>query len=338
MPAGRDRGPSTSGQGGAGSAARRRATVLAAAVLAALLVALPAVAGAPAASRSLPLPDGFYPEGIAIGTGNEFYVGSLLDGAIYRGDVRTGTGEVLIEGAEGRIAVGLSYDARSGLLWAAGLEGGAGAALGFDTRSGELAYTIPIPEALFLNDIVVARDALYLTDSFADRFWTVPLRGDGRPAGPASSVPLSGDFTYVTTGDLPLNLNGIEATPNGKTLLAVHTSLGVLYRIDPTTGAATEIDLGGATLPTADGILLQGRTLYVVQNFLNQIAVLRLAPDLSSGEVVDVITSELFRIPTTVARRGDRLYAVNARFDVAFPPGFGGAPVVIDYDVVEVRR
>jgi sugar lactone lactonase YvrE len=338
MAADRHPGPTTDGRSGAGSAARRRTTVLAAAILAALLVSLPAVAGAPAASRSLPLPDGFYPEGIAIGTGNDFYVGSLLDGAIYRGDVRTGAGEILVEGAEGRIAVGLSYDARSGLLWAAGLDGGAGAALGFDTRSGELATTIPIPGALFLNDVVVARDALYLTDSFADRLWTIPLRANGRPAGPASSVPLSGDFTYVTTGVLPLNLNGIEVTPDGRTLLAVHTSLGVLYRIDPTTGVATQSDLGGATLPAADGILLQGRTLYVVQNFLDRIAVLRLAPDLGSGEVVDVITSELFRVPTTVARRGDRLYAVNARFDVAFPPGFGGAPVVIDYDVVEVRR
>ena len=63
-----------------------------------------------------------------------------------------------------------------------------------------------------------------------------------------------------------------------------------------------------------DGILLHGRTLYVVRNRLNQIAVIRLSPDLSSGTVVDVITSAAFDVPTTIARFGNALYAVNARF------------------------
>jgi sugar lactone lactonase YvrE len=118
----------------------------------------------------------------------------------------------------------------------------------------------------------------------------------------------------------------------------VHSSLGVLYRIDPATGAATTIDLGGASVPSGDGILLQGRTLYVVQNFLNQVAVVELDPGLASGAIVDTIVSDGFRIPTTVARAGNRLYLVNARFDVAFPPGFGGITTSIDYDVVMVRR
>ena len=107
----------------------------------------------------------------------------------------------------------------------------------------------------------------------------------------------------------------------------------MLYRIDPNTGVATTIDLGGASVPSADGILLQGRTLYVVQNFLDQVAVVELDPGSASGAVVDTIVDDGFRIPTTVARAGDRLYLVNARFDVAFPPGFGGEPVSIDYDV-----
>src|SRR5664279_1068714 len=42
------------------------------------------------------LPNGFQPEGISAGRGTSFYVGSLVDGAIYRGDVRTGAGSVLI--------------------------------------------------------------------------------------------------------------------------------------------------------------------------------------------------------------------------------------------------
>jgi hypothetical protein len=316
----------------------RSVLVVLTALLASLLVGLPAGARAPAFPDALPLPDGFYPEGITIGTGQDFFVGSLLDGSLYRGDLRTGEGEVIAPGAPGRWLVGLDHDPRSGLVWGAGIDAGAGAALAFDAASGELVHVVEIPDGGFLNDVVVTRQALYLTDSFADQLWTVPLGPVGHPTGPATAIPLSGDFEFVAEGLLPLNLNGIDATPNGRWLVAVHSSLAVLYRIDPASGVATEIDLGGASVASGDGILLQGRTLYVVQNFLNRVAVVELDPGLTSGSVADTIVSDGFRIPTTVARAGNRLYLVNARFDVAFPPGFGGTPVSIDYDVVMVRR
>jgi hypothetical protein len=308
------------------------------ALVASLLIGVPAGARGPAFPDSLPLPDGFYPEGITIGSGQDFFVGSLLDGSLYRGNLRTGDGEVIAPGTEGRWLVGLDHDQRSGLVWAAGIDEGAGAVLAFDATTGALVHVVAVPDAGFLNDLVVTRRALYVTDSFADRLHAVPLSASGHPSGPASAIPLSGDFDFVTEGELPLNLNGIDATPNGRWLLAAHTSLGVLYRIDPATGVATAIDLGGATVPFADGILLQGRTLYVVQNFLDQVAVVELDPGFTSGTVADTIVSDGFRIPTTVARAGNRLYLVNARFDVAFPPGFGGELLSIDYDVVVVRR
>jgi hypothetical protein len=313
----------------------RRLVVIALTLVTSLGLMAPAL-GAPPFPDRIPVPDGSYPEGIAVGYGHDFYVGSLLDGSIYRGDLRTGDGGVLAPGVEGRLTVGLSFDRRSGLLWAAGFDGGSGAVLAFHGRTGAVAHRIPVPQAGFLNDLVVTRDAVYVTDSFADRLWTVPLTSRGAAAGPPAPIPLSGDFEFVSEGDLPLNLNGIDVTPNGRTLLAAHTSLGVLYRIDPTTGHATAIDLGGASLPSADGILLHGRTVYVVQNFLNQIAVVRLDPSFATGTVVDTITSDDFRVPTTVARFGGSLYAVNARFDVAFPPSFGGEPQTLDYDVVRV--
>jgi hypothetical protein len=55
----------------------------------------------------IPLPNGFQPEGIATGSGNTFYVGSIPTGAIYRGDLRTGQGGVFIQGAAGRAATGM---------------------------------------------------------------------------------------------------------------------------------------------------------------------------------------------------------------------------------------
>jgi hypothetical protein len=318
---------------------RGRSIVLVVAVLVtALLGGVPAGARASAFPDSLPLPDGFYPEGIAIGSGQDFFVGSLLDGALYRGNLRTGDGEVIAPGTAGRWLVGLDHDNRSGLVWGAGIDGGAGAVLAFHTTTGELAHVVAIPGSGFLNDLVVTRRAMYVTDSFADVLWMVPLGAAGHPIGPATAIPLSGDFELVTEGPLPINLNGIDATPDGRWLVAVHSSLGVLYRIDPATGIATAIDMGDGSVPSGDGLLLHGRTLYVVQNSLNQIAVVQLDPGFASGAIADTIVSDGFRIPTTVARAGDRLYLANARFDVAFPPGFGGEPASIDYDVVMVRR
>jgi hypothetical protein len=101
--------------------------------------------------------------------------------------------------------------------------------------------------------------------------------------------------------------------------------------VDPDTGVATRIDLGTDAVPNGDGILLQGKTLYVVQNVLNQIAVVELSADLGSGTILKTITSPDFRVPTTVAMFGDNLYAVNARFGTPLTP-------TTDYDVVSVRR
>ncbi|MBW3605797.1 MAG: superoxide dismutase [Actinobacteria bacterium] len=298
-------------------------------------------AGSPATATTfperIPLPDGFYPEGIEVGTGHDFYVGSLLDGAVYKGDLRTGEGAVLAAGVADRFLAGLEYDDRSGLLWAVGGDEDGTKLFAFDGASGDLIHEIDIDGA-FINDLVVTRDALYITDSLADQLWSVPLTNRGAPAGPPRAISLDGDFRFVDVGELPINLNGIDATANGRTLIAVHSTLGVLYRIDPVTGEATEIDLGGATVPFGDGIVLHGRTLYVVQNFLNTVAVVKLQPDLASGEVVDTITSDLFRVPATAARFGNRVYVVNARFDVAPPPFLGDPIVSVDYDVVRVPR
>jgi hypothetical protein len=287
--------------------------------------------------ESIPLPRGFYPEGIALGTGHDFYVGSLLDGAVFKGDLRTGEGAVLASGVEGRLVVGLSFDPRSGLLWAAGADSDGSKLFAFDGASGDLVHAIAVPEGAFLNDLAVTRDAIYVTDSLAAVLWTVPLSRRGAPAGLAEAIPLSGDFEFVAEGELPINLNGLEATPNGKTLIAVHTTLGLLYRIDPATGHAARIDLD-ATVPSGDGLVLHGKTLYVVQNFLNQVSVIELDPAFASGRVVETITSELFRVPTTAARFGSDLYLVNARFDAAFPPFLGGELMALDYDVVRISR
>jgi hypothetical protein len=141
---------------------------------------------------------------------------------------------------------------------------------------------------------------------------------------------LSGDWTQVP-GPFVFNANGIESAANGKALLVINSNLGQLYRVDPLSGAASLIDLDGASLTAGDGLALQGQTLYVVRNRLNEIAVIDLARDFAAGSVVRTITSPAFRVPTTLALFGSSIYAVNARFGT--PPG-----PTVDYDVVRVPR
>ena len=113
------------------------------------------------------------------------------------------------------------------------------------------------------------------------------------------------------------NLNGIDATPSGHTLITVNSTAGALFAIDAQTGDVTPIALDGGPVTFGDGILLHGRTLYVVRNQLNLVAVIRLSPDLTSGTVVDELTGDT-DVPTTIARFGRSLYVVNAAFR---PPG-----------------
>ena len=80
------------------------------------------------------------------------------------------------------------------------------------------------------------------------------------------------------------------------------------------------IDLGGALVTNGDGLLLHGRTLYVVQNRDNKIAVVALAKGLASGRVARTITNPAFDVPTTIDRQGSRIYAVNARFGTPAGP------------------
>ena len=208
--------------------------------------------------------------------------------------------------------MGLSFDDRTGYVYAAG--GPTGSANVFDSATGATvaSFQVTTPPGTFVNDVVVTRDAAYFTDSFRPVLYRISLsKGGGLPSADAvEEVPLGGDFQSVPG----FNTNGIDATPNGKTLIIVHSSLGALYAVDPTSGDATQVDLGGGTVPSGDGILLAGHSLYVVQNFLNQIAVVQLDPGLSSGEVVRTVPHPEFDIPTTVAGFGASLYAVNARF------------------------
>jgi sugar lactone lactonase YvrE len=271
------------------------------------LVAL-AASGAlvPAAEAQAPtriaLPDGWQPEGIAA-RGGQLFVGSIPTGAVYTVSSRTGRGRVLVGGRSGRAAIGLKVAGNR--LWVAG--GGTGRLFVYNAGTGRPVRAfraVPRGQDTFINDVAVTSEAAYFTDSRRSALYVLPR---------SLSAP-----RVLQLPDIPLqagnNLNGIVATPDGNTLIAVQTNAGLLWRIDAGTGRATQVNLGGASVTNGDGLLLAGRTLYVVRNRLNRIAVLTMQPDLASGRVVRSIASRQFDVPTTIARIGDRLFAANARF------------------------
>lgn len=254
------------------------------------------------------LPDGFAPEGITTGRGTTVFVGSLQGGAIWRGDVRTGEGQVLADGTAGQVAVGLDFDTHRNVLWVAGGPTGEVRAHAADT--GDLLATYTFPGAGFLNDVVVTPHAVYVTDSMVQRLAVIPLPASGGlpPASAARTLSISGDLIYQPG----FNANGIVAARGW--LVLVQSNTGGLFRVDPATGASHEIDLGGQLVTAGDGLELLGSTLYVVRNQLNQIDTVHLGARLESGTVGRQYADPTFDIPTTSTVAAGRLWAVNARF------------------------
>lgn len=261
---------------------------------------------APTWPTEFPLPDGFLPEGIAIGRKPYAYMGSRANGAIYRTDLRTGEGKVLFPGAAGLIAVGLKLD-HDGLLYVAG---NTGVARTHDSRTGEVVATHQLSEETghFINDVTLLGDRAWFTDSRAAALYAIPR---GR-AGTVRTLPLTGD--WVQTPDA-INANGVVGTPDERALIVVKSTPGELYKVNPKTGRATRITLIGATdVVNGDGLVRTGRTLYVVQNRLNLVSVFRLNAEATTATLTGTITSPRFDVPSTAARFGNRLYLVNARF------------------------
>jgi sugar lactone lactonase YvrE len=303
--------------------------------VAALLVGA-AFAG-PATARSFPgsitLPGATSAEGIATGIGSSFFAGDLFKGDIYRGDLRSGSASLFRDAPDGRMALGLKVDVPHNLLFVAG--GFTGQGYVYNARTGAdvavLQLANPGLGSTIINDVIVAGGAAWFTDSAQPHLYRVPIGADGSIGSPSTLV-VSGPAAHLSG---QFNLNGIDATANGKTLIVAHSGDGTVYTVNPRTGESAPIAGGGldnVPLPNVDGILFEAGRLWAVQNFSNQVTELQLSPNLTSATVIRVITNPLFEIPTTVARDGNKLAVVNAKFDTGFPP------TATAFEVVIVRR
>lgn len=126
----------------------------------------------------------------------------------------SGQGSVFVAPQEGRSAIGLSFDARSNLLFVAGGRTGQGYVYDGDTGASLAVYQFTT-EASFVNDVIVTSDAAYFTDSSRPFLYRVPFLPDGtlEEGQPFEEIALGGDYTFVAG---QFNANGIEATADGR--------------------------------------------------------------------------------------------------------------------------
>jgi hypothetical protein len=288
----------------------RRALTIA--ITAALTLAVCVRPGVAAGPDTLSLPDGFQPEGIAIGDQPYAYLGSRANGDILQLDLRTGRSVRLVAGT-GTPSNGMKVDHR-GRLFVAG--GAAGDARVIDTASGRVLKTYRLQTgAAFINDVVLTPTAAWFTDSANPVLFKLPLAADGTLPDEAVRVPLTGSFDYQTG----TNANGIVALPDGRHLLVVQSNTGKLFRVS-LNGRSSAVDLGGETLLYGDGMWLRGSMLYVVQNRDNSITKIKLNKDGDRGAVQSRTKDARFDVPTTIALWHNHFYLPNARFTTTATP------------------
>lgn len=286
---------------------------------------VPALAGAP-------------PEGFTIGKGATAY-NSSIDGSIYKVDLRSGKGEVLVEAdptfelpfslfAGDCYKLGMRVDPRSNYLFVAGCQ--VGNAMVFDADTGEeLANYTLAPFGTVINDVAITRDAAYFTDFSGltgPLIYRLPLSGNGRlPASNAIlPIALTGDIsTDDQNGDPGYKVNGIVATSNGKTLIVGNSNNAQIYRVDPATGRSDRIIVDPPLVGFLDGIVMRQNKLYILTPFgdgsgPDWIQVVALDKEMLAGTLVGIITDPDMDGVASGAMFGNSLYVNNARYSL-FP-------------------
>ncbi|WKB51261.1 superoxide dismutase family protein [Eleftheria terrae] len=296
-----------------------------------LLCGMIELAGEPPAGARHTFPgSNVFPEGIAVDeTSGTAYVGSAAEGHLYKLEPGQPRAELLsLGGSPGRrAALGIRLDAHR-RLWVAG--GAEGTVALVDAASGRTLAVLKTPHSphAFINDLALSADGhAYVTDSFRP----VLFRARNVVDQPTQLEP------WLDLGRTPIryvsgetNLNGIVATPDGRYLLAMQSATGQLWRIDTRSQAVQPVQLD-ATLPHGDGLVLQGRELYVVRNVENEIVRVSLEPDYARGRVAQRLSSSRLRYPTTAALVRGQLQIVNSQLDKQKNP-----PPLLPFDVIQL--
>ena len=118
------------------------------------------------------------------------------------------------------------------------------------------------------------------------------------------------------------NLGGIVVSPDRRALIVAQGNTGQLWRFSLHSRRVTPVDIAGANLLNADGLVLSGHTLRVVRNFDRKLTTLRLNDSGRSARLVTERDTDPTRVFTTAKIAGGRLLLVDSHFDepVAAPP------------------
>lgn len=261
------------------------------------------------------LGENLHPEGIAYReSAKTFYVGSASDGSIQT-VTKDGRPKIIQRsGLDGRKkALGMKIDEIRNRLWLVDNE----CVYIYTLDSNKLvkklsASAISKAKNLALNDLVLDEGgSAYITDSFNPQI----LRVDGKSLAIELWAQLRG-IPYGQQNDFPYNLNGIVFAPDQKSLIAVKTNDGTLWRIDVATKNVVQIPLA-EPVTKGDG-LVNGESgeLFVIRNFENKISKVDLNESGTTKRKVATVESKGLKTPTTAVylREEKELVVVNSQF------------------------
>ncbi|MDQ5841168.1 MAG: gluconolaconase, partial [Chloroflexota bacterium] len=186
------------------------------------------------------------------------------------------------------------------------------------SRDGRLlaALRTGVPGA-FLNDVAIGPDdAAYFTNSGAPQVFRVAQKRG------TWSVQTWADATGTIATPPGINLNGIVVATDGRSLVVAQSNVGRLWRFDLGSRAVSPVDSGDTNLIDADGLVLQGRTLWVVRNRSHVLTALHLGANAATARLVSEQPTDPGRVFTTAKLAEGRLLLVDSKFDqpVGLPP------------------
>ncbi len=274
------------------------------------------VAPRPSATRVYTLPgDEVFAEGVAV-AGDTYYVTGFGSGKIYRGDLDepAAVAEAFIDATGPFEGLGGIKVVGERLIVARS----AGVSL-FDRQTGALVATWSGVAGTNINDIAIAPNGdAYITDSELPMLYRIPAAELRHPSAGGHDLPVFLEWPDPPYSDYVtgfIEANGVVATPDGKFVLVVHYSDGILFRVRVADKQVRQVDLGGYRLVSGDGMVLTNdRVLYVVRPFGSLVAKLRLDSRYDRGRLLSQTTDPTFHGPTTAAIAGDRLLVVNSQF------------------------
>ena len=258
--------------------------------------------------------DDVFAEGVAV-DGDTYYVTGAVNNTIYRGDLDEPAAVEFINAGQG---VGGIKVVGESLIVAGGFDGNV---LLFNRTSGELVarWSNAAGSSTNINDLVIAPNGdAYITDSNRPVLYRIPAAELQNPSAMEQDLPIflewqDPPFSNYAAGIL--DANGIVATPDGKYVLVVHYSDGLLFRVRLSDKQVKQVDLRGYSLFSGDGMVITNdNVLYVVRSGRSLVAKLTLDAQYRRGRLLSETTDPTFHGPTTAAIAGDRLLVVNSQF------------------------